>query len=339
VGISADLDDLTSTELDRKTKVQHAAYSYEISFPFTQWDPARLKSWAEPLHGKGRILILTLQPWDGLETITVEDCRKLANLCNESDVPMLIRFGHEMNGNWYPWGQKPSLYKEKFRMVANAIHTHAPKAAMLWSPRFGYGYPFDGGKFACKPGDPDFQALDTDANQALNEADQPYAPYYPGDDAVDWVGMTIMFFGYEETLGQNEIPPRRFIEKMLRGRKFDIPDFYREYCVKRGKPLAISETAALFRPDCTDGKSELKIKESWIHQLYNPAMLRNLGKLKMIVWFDHLKHEELIHSDVDWRMSANPQVAQCYREAISGGPRGTHKPFFLQAQQAQQFLP
>lgn len=35
---------------------------------------------------------------------------------------MLIEFGHEMNGNWYAWGQKPTAYIKAFQTMSQAIY-------------------------------------------------------------------------------------------------------------------------------------------------------------------------------------------------------------------------
>ena len=37
---------------------------------------------------------------------------------NDSGVPVIVRFAHEMNGSWYPWGQQPTEYVAAFRRVA-----------------------------------------------------------------------------------------------------------------------------------------------------------------------------------------------------------------------------
>ena len=59
---------------------------------------------------------------------------------------------------------------------------------MVWAPSVGYDYPNIGepvnvnGVLAA--------GLDTSGNGILGPEDDPYGPYYPGDDFVDWVGLT-----------------------------------------------------------------------------------------------------------------------------------------------------
>jgi len=99
-----------------------------------------------------------------------------------------------MNGSWYAWGQQPALFIENFRQVAATVHT-VPGSTMLWSPNEGGSYPFPGGPHEAKPGTTAFSALDTNGDGKLSMDDDPYSPYWPGDDAVDWVGLTLYHFG------------------------------------------------------------------------------------------------------------------------------------------------
>jgi hypothetical protein len=109
-----------------------------------------------------------------------------------------VRFAHEMNGSWYAWGQQPAAYVEAYRRVAAAAHAGAPGSPMMWAPNYGGGYPFAGGRFAAVPGTGDARVLDTD-----------------GDDAVDWVGMSLYHWGGAWPWGENEVPePGKFLAQL-----------------------------------------------------------------------------------------------------------------------------
>ena len=71
--------------------------------------------------------------------------------------PMFIRFANEMNVS--ELGNEPSRYIEVFRNVANMVHEY-PNFAVVWSPN-------------------DLGALD-----------RPFEYFYPGDEYVDWVGVS-----------------------------------------------------------------------------------------------------------------------------------------------------
>ena len=67
---------------------------------------------------------------------------------------------------------------------------------MVWSPSYGAGYPF--GQSAGRLQDlsaTDTAKLDTNGDGQLTAADDPYEPYWPGDASVDWVGMSMYYFG------------------------------------------------------------------------------------------------------------------------------------------------
>ncbi len=48
----------------------------------------------------------------------------------------------------------------------------------------------------------DCRLLDTNKDLKIDMQDDPFEPYYPGDDFVDWVGMSIFHFGVSGTKEQ-----------------------------------------------------------------------------------------------------------------------------------------
>ena len=46
-------------------------------------------------------------------------------------------------------------------------------------------------RFAAKPGTASYVAMDTNGDGVVDNLDDPYEPYYPGDTSVDWVGMSV----------------------------------------------------------------------------------------------------------------------------------------------------
>src|SRR5262249_25725893 len=65
----------------------------------------------------------------------------------------------EFNGEWVAYHGDPKLYRKKFRLVYRVMREEAPNVALVWTP---YVLP-----------------------------KEFIAPYYPGDDAVDWVGANL----------------------------------------------------------------------------------------------------------------------------------------------------
>ena len=82
--------------------------------------------------------------------------------------PIALSFGHEMNGNWYPWGTEDTTAAE---FVAAWQHIHnlfaaagATNVIWIWNPNVVNPMP-----------------------------DVQLAPYWPGNAYVDWVGVTGYF--------------------------------------------------------------------------------------------------------------------------------------------------
>jgi hypothetical protein len=72
---------------------------------------------------------------------------------------IMIRFGHEMNGNWYGWSGDPANFIAAWRHVVTVFRNQgADNVKWVWSPNVDNGsYPFDS--------------------------------YFPGDEWVDYVGL------------------------------------------------------------------------------------------------------------------------------------------------------
>ncbi|MET1022295.1 MAG: glycosyl hydrolase [Arthrobacter sp.] len=294
-------------------------------FPYTDQEKTDLQRAVEQIRTSGQIMLLTLEPDDGLASVTPQSASDLAtdlSKFNADGVPVIVRFAHEMNGSWYPWSQQPELYIKSFRTIAEAVHTGAPGSATMWAPNYGGGYPFAGGQYEAKPGSPEFTLLDTDADGTLTMNDDPYAPYYPGDDAVDWVGMSLYHWGSKYPWGDNELAEQgKFAGQLTgsyvgaNGNDSALPDFYQTYGETHKKPVAIPETAALFAPGA-GGESELAIKQSWWSQLFAPATAARFPRLKMINWFEWDKNEAEVKGRVDWTVTNTPAVREAFTSAV-----------------------
>ena len=295
--------------------------------PLTAADIGHVDAAVDQLAASGAMLLLTLEPHDGLEAVDAAAIERLvARLAgyNARGVPVLLRFAHEMNGSWYAWGQQPAAYVAAFRRVAAAVHAGAPASAMLWAPNYGGGYPFRGGRYMAAAGSPEHAALDTDRDGRLDAHDDPYAPYYPGDDAVDWVGMSLYHWGSRYPWGSNDLPEPGKFEAMLTGDYHGsvgdermLPDFDALYAKRRGKPLGIFETAALYAPGA-GGEDAMAIKSAWWQQVYSDEVRRRFPSLAMINWFEWDKHEVEIRGRVDWGVSRAPDISAAYRAALPG---------------------
>ncbi len=114
---------------------------------------------------KGNILHLGLEPGINWPHVVVDTQRlhEFAQMLAESELPVLLRFGAEMNGKWTKWHSDHEQYKKAFQIVAKAMHKDAPRVKMLWSPT------------------PD------------SSANKKSSLYYPGDEFVDAIGTSAYF--------------------------------------------------------------------------------------------------------------------------------------------------
>ena len=134
----------------------------------------------------GRLPMLTLQSWDPSDPNTVYErdttlymrilngeydsyFRQFARDAARFGHPLLFRFDNEMNGDWDPWsaffyGKDTKLYRLTWRYVRQLFDAEgATNLLWVWNPNAD-SYPSFGWN-----------------NAAL---------YYPGDDVVEWVGLT-----------------------------------------------------------------------------------------------------------------------------------------------------
>ena len=121
---------------------------------------ARMHICPDPLDGSdpnGPFLQSAFEPEDLSAVVPGAELDNWARALASVERPVFLRWGSEMNGNWVPWGGKPALYKEKWRLVHDTMARLAPNVVMVWCPN---------------------------ATPALTIDD-----YYPGDNYVDWVGV------------------------------------------------------------------------------------------------------------------------------------------------------
>ena len=137
------------------TDKEHASFFIYLGYgqPFPKW-------WVEELKSVGAIPQIAWEPNDGLDAVQDDEyLRSFAKDAAASNVPIFLRYGSEMNGNWSAYHGDPDKYIEKWRLVHQVMKEEAPNVAMVWTV---FTFP---------------QANIKD--------------YYPGDDYVDWVGVNI----------------------------------------------------------------------------------------------------------------------------------------------------
>ena len=173
--------------------VQPSVYEFTQGWAVNQFDGAAIGQVA----ARGMLPLISWEPWDYLDTAPgaqTEGDQPAYRLSNIVDgrfdgyirswadgvkrlrYTVAIRFAHEMNGNWYPWGMQDLNGNTPAQYVAAWRHVHdiftqvgATNVIWIWSPNVAY------------------------------RGSSPLAALYPGDRYVNWIGLS----GYYGTPGMN----------------------------------------------------------------------------------------------------------------------------------------
>ncbi|MCF6376469.1 hypothetical protein L2K70_02530 [Nocardioides KLBMP 9356] len=302
-------------------------YGQSVHYPLTADDRDYLAQFAELAATQGAVAVLSLEPQVALDELTADDAEvladELARLDDRLDTHVLVRFAPEMNGSWVVWGQQPKAYVAAFRRVADAVHDSpaSDHAEMVWSPAYGAGYPFGGSYGAVEPAGRRAAAqLDTDDNGVVDDRDDPYGPYFPGDDAVDWVGLSLYHFGARQDFGDNEVPAAGELEARLRERfGYGTRTARRSFSdrwVRPDRPLLL-ETSALYDTANPHGAPELGLKRAWWRQVL--AAVDDRPAIGAISWLEVEREEAEIDGNLaDWRATHTPALADGLRDDLAG---------------------
>ena len=153
----------------------------------------------------------------------------------------------------------------------------------------------------------------------MDNSDDPYAPYWPGDDHVDVIGGSVYFWGDSWPFGENVVPPSDFFHTALMER-----NFYESYSEAKGLPMIVVETASLYNtcdkldpwtPQCQRNaregwlgdERELAIKEAWWTQVYSTRTAQAFPLIRSINLFVVTKPErEIAENTVEWGFGDKP---------------------------------
>lgn len=231
--------------------------------------------YAQQLKDLGAGLQIAFEPTELGEVADDEYLRRFATEAAESGIPIFLRFASEMNGDWVRYGQDPAAYRDTFRMVSRVVRGIAPNVAMVWCP------------------------------SASPEA--KIAQYYPGADAVDWVGVNFYSVLY------NDGDRARVAEWQ---HPIDAIDYvYRTY--SRAHPMMIGEWAATHR-SVLDKANRPDFARTRIGQFYS-ALPRLYPRLKAVNWLsmNTLEHARPDRQLNNYSLLDEPPVADKYRRSVN----------------------
>ena len=327
LGVDLDWATDSAAAFGDRTGTRPAVMSAFVPFALQRDDVALVDRVVDELVAQRSALMLTVEPFDGLAAVDEVGAARLARRVagwSGRGVPVYVRFAEEMNGSWYPWGQQPREFVRAFRTVAGAVHEAAPLAAMVWAPNYAVGYPFRDGRQQSARSDPVLDQLDTDEDGALTRTDDPYAPYWPGDAAVDWVGTSLFHWGDSYPWDRQTVPEQgKFLAQLTgtyggaSGTVARLPDFVKTYSVGHRKPFAVTETAARWSPG-QPGPGPDAMRQAWLAQVFSPQVLAAVPTLRMVTWLDWRRREPETRTTVDWRISDDPRAAAGFTRAVRG---------------------
>jgi hypothetical protein len=173
--------------------------------------------------------------------------------------PLLLRWAWEMNGNWYVWGpakngNKPDEFVASWRRIHDIFRDEgADNVSWVWSPNW---------------------------NSSPNASWNSFDALYPGDEYVDWVGVS----GYN----------------LHREKPGDLYDgLYEKFSAR--KPFMIAEVGSVDRGGRTKA-DWLKLFSTWVDER---------PKVGAVVFFDTDTHPG---TDEKWRLDSKETSLAAYAE-------------------------
>ncbi|KAJ3127339.1 hypothetical protein HK101_005598, partial [Irineochytrium annulatum] len=296
---------------------------------------------------------ITLYPFAGFGNVTdaiIAEIGTRVNALINAGHDVFIRYAPEMNGSWFVYGQNPSAFIAAWIRMVTAVRTalgpNASKVAFIWAPNSGNGYPYPGElaspNVTTTPSDATRVAeMDTNHNGVLDALDDAYLPYYPGDEYVDWVGLSIYHYGIKWPWVNNSIPDPTEFEGFMNGNQAAHPEwgtfhFYDYFSGPNGvanitagnKPFIVAETGASFHygyseQGLKDGYTgvpsptpdRVAIKQAWWRSFLNTEFLAKYPKFKAVCTFEWIKSEE--ETLRDFTSFGPPTTAQGFPDDIN----------------------
>ncbi|KAJ1548912.1 hypothetical protein HK096_000955, partial [Nowakowskiella sp. JEL0078] len=139
----------------------------------------------------------------------------------------------------------------------------------------------------------DIAAADTNGNGVIDTGDDPYTPYYPGNEYVDWWGASMYWKG--DTITINSASPSGYISTQLNEVLGGNVSSY-QFAKQRNLPIIFPEMAGSYCAQ-NNGSTNLQTKQQFWRDVFGPATRAEFPLLKMALWFDYSKFEDNAQRD------------------------------------------
>ena len=200
--------------------------------------------------------------------------------------PLIVSFGDEMNGDWFPWSgiyyggktpipgrpkewQGPDLFKRTYRYVVDRVRARGAHNVQWLFQTNNYSSPVD----------------------TWNAA----PAYYPGVAYVDWLGMSVYGQQFPDDAWVDFLPLIEWPYKEMAG-------------IDATKPIMITEWGAGEFPESGN-------KAAWIREAFD-VMKTKLPRLKAeIYWHERWQNEDQSYSNL--HINSSPEALTAYRTAMT----------------------
>jgi Glycosyl hydrolase family 26 len=215
---------------------------------------------------------------------------KWGDAAREFGHPLIVAFGVEMNGDWFPWSgtyyggedwdddvdnwKGPENFRRAYRHVVDRVRARGATNVKWMFHANNYSYPLDTWNFA--------------------------PAYYPGSDYVDWLGLSV----YGQQFKDEPNP--------------DIPSLvdwpYKELSdLDPQKPVMIAEWATGDFPFSVDVHGMRK--PQWIKQALELFRTRYPRIKGAIYWHERWQNQDDSYSNL--RVNSSVESLQAYREGVA----------------------
>lgn len=217
-----------------------------------------------------------------------------AMAAKESNTPMLVSWGLEMNGNWFPWSgyfygadkagksglTGPELYKKTFRYVVDRVRARGA-GNILWGFHVNhFTYPQD----------------------PWNRMSE----YYPGPEYVDWLGLSV--YG------------KQFADDAWASFQDVMEEGYAEICrLDPQKPVLVAEYGVGEFPAEGD-------KALWLTEALDLLKTRYTRIKGAVYWHERWPNPDGTYSNL--RINSSPEALADYRKGLAD-PFWLERPQYL----------
>ena len=216
-----------------------------------------------------------------------DDFRIWANESKKDNIPLLIDFGVEMTGNWMPWSgvyngagttttygdldypDGPERFRDAYRHIIDIFKEEGANH-ITW---FFH---------------PDIQRIpDVEWNSAKY--------YYPGDDYIDWIGLSI--YGALHATDKMKV----FSDSLQKGYPYILE-------LSDAKPIALLEFGV------ADGEKD-ESKKAWLEDAFSSILDNPYLEFKAIsYWHETWRNDDGTYSKL--KIDSSPESLQTFREMI-----------------------